>query len=525
MTQIDHHDKRSGTTYVYESKSYWDKTKKQPRSHRTLIGKRDPQTGQITPTDGRRKNPKHPQQHPQQPTTTIMNRKFYGATHLLDQITQKLHIEEDLKQCFPQTYKQILSIAYYLTLEDNSPLYRFEKWNHLHQHPHNTNIPSQRSSEIFTSITENQKNQFLKQFANRHAKKECWLYDTTSISSYSQTLKQVQWGKNKENDKLPQINLAIAYGEESNLPFYYRKLAGNIVDVSTVKRLLADFEALGFDKIKLVFDRGFYSKANVDLLLKDKIEFLVALKLPLGFVRSNLDKVYDSVTSFENYNEQYELYSLTVPVEWDTSVGGGQRVFLHLFFDVERAAEDKKRFDRRLAQMRGELLSGRCRQENMRSYEKYFFVEKSFDGGVVEKVVVDEAVVVGEVRRFFGFFALLSSVELSSIVALELYRNRDLVEKAFGDVKDRLNLRRVLVSSEQGLDGKLFVCYLGLVYLSYIKRHMQVAGLFKDYTLQSLIDRLDVIECFEYPNQSLRAGEITEKQKQLYKDLKVNPPT
>jgi hypothetical protein len=54
---------------------------------------------------------------------------------------------------------------------------------------------------------------------------------------------------------------------------------------------------------------------------------------------------------------------------------------------------------------------------------------------------------------------------------------------------------------------------------------MQLAGLFKDYTLQSLIDRLAVIECFEYSNQSLKAGEITEKQKQLYKDLQVNPPT
>ena len=31
--------KRSCTTYVYESESYWDKEKKQPRSRRKLIGK------------------------------------------------------------------------------------------------------------------------------------------------------------------------------------------------------------------------------------------------------------------------------------------------------------------------------------------------------------------------------------------------------------------------------------------------------------------------------------------------------
>ena len=46
-------DKRTGITYVYESTSYWDKEKKQPRSKRVLIGKVDPDTGEIIATDGR----------------------------------------------------------------------------------------------------------------------------------------------------------------------------------------------------------------------------------------------------------------------------------------------------------------------------------------------------------------------------------------------------------------------------------------------------------------------------------------
>ncbi|MFI3215120.1 MAG: hypothetical protein R3Y24_17575 [Eubacteriales bacterium] len=53
MGLIYNKDKRSGITYVYESKSYWDKEKKQSRSKRTLIGKLDPQSGEITKTDGR----------------------------------------------------------------------------------------------------------------------------------------------------------------------------------------------------------------------------------------------------------------------------------------------------------------------------------------------------------------------------------------------------------------------------------------------------------------------------------------
>lgn len=46
-------DKRSGITYAYENKAYWDKDKKQSRSKRTLIGRLDPDTGDIIPTDGR----------------------------------------------------------------------------------------------------------------------------------------------------------------------------------------------------------------------------------------------------------------------------------------------------------------------------------------------------------------------------------------------------------------------------------------------------------------------------------------
>ena len=50
---IKNKDKRSGITYVYESKSYWDKDKNQSRSKRTLIGRLDEVTGEIIPTDGR----------------------------------------------------------------------------------------------------------------------------------------------------------------------------------------------------------------------------------------------------------------------------------------------------------------------------------------------------------------------------------------------------------------------------------------------------------------------------------------
>ena len=58
MAIIKQFDKRSGITYVYDSKSYYDKENKCSRAKRTLIGKIDPNTGEMIPTDGRNKGAK-----------------------------------------------------------------------------------------------------------------------------------------------------------------------------------------------------------------------------------------------------------------------------------------------------------------------------------------------------------------------------------------------------------------------------------------------------------------------------------
>ena len=50
MAIIKSRNKKTGILYAYESESYWDKEKQQPRSHRKLIGKVDETTGEIIPT-------------------------------------------------------------------------------------------------------------------------------------------------------------------------------------------------------------------------------------------------------------------------------------------------------------------------------------------------------------------------------------------------------------------------------------------------------------------------------------------
>ena len=51
MSIVRRKGKRIGVTYVYkQEKGVWDIQKKQMRSKRTLIGKIDPETGEVVPT-------------------------------------------------------------------------------------------------------------------------------------------------------------------------------------------------------------------------------------------------------------------------------------------------------------------------------------------------------------------------------------------------------------------------------------------------------------------------------------------
>ena len=523
-------NKKNGITYVYESTNYWDKEKKQSRSKRVCVGKLD-ELGNFMPSK-RFTIPVELQPTKQGPVPSkTLKHSYYGATFLFDAIGELLGITADLKDCFPKNYKQLLSIAYFLILEDRNSLIRFPKWDRTHYHPYGDCIPSQRSSDIFASVTEDSKKRFFRLQGKRRLENEYWAYDTTSISSYSESLKQVKYGINKDHDPLPQINLALLFGEESGLPFYYRKLAGNISDVKTVKNLLADINTLGFEKVKLVMDRGFYSEHNINALYENHTKFLIATKVSLKYVQQELNKVRDSIRTRANYNSNYQLYYHTTMTEWNYSqkrpykgdiIKDKRRMYLHIYHSGEKALEHENRFNSLLDMLETELISGNSNPEHEKQYAKYFETTTTPIRGTK---VTPKQEAIAKAEKDYGFFVLISNEIKDPIIALETYRNKDLVEKAFGNLKERLNLRRTAVSSESSLEGKLFVQFIALIYLSYIKKQMSEKGLYKSYTMQELLDELDVIEAFENPGSALRVGEVTKKQAELYRALGVIPPT
>lgn len=524
----------TGITYAYENTAYWDKEKHQSRAKRKLIGKVNPETGEILST---RPYTKHtepekasiPKRGPV-PITHIQ-RSFYGASYLFDQIGAITGVEADLKACFPDTYKKMLSLAYYLILEENNSLSRFSHWQRLHMHPYGQDISSQRSSELFQSIEEPERIAFFGKQGKRRSEHEYWAYDITTISSYSESLKQVKNGKNKEHDWLPQMNLALLFGEESGLPFYYRKLPGNITDGKTVKQLMQEFAVMGYQKVNIVLDRGFYSKRNIDQMYQHHQKFLIGVKLGLTHVKEVLDAERDNLRVWSNLQTQFGAYGICKPIEWEyeqerpykgDTLKEKRRAYLLLYSHPEKAAKDQMERNEYLTSLYTDLREGNRREYRAKDYEKYFIVTETPKRGV--KITPREEVIREEAKND-GYFALLSNAVKDPNEALFLYRSKDIVEKAFGNLKERLNFRRMQVSSELSLNGKLFVEFIALIYLSYVKKKMQEAKLFDTWTLQGVLDELDTIEILESPEYGRILGEMTEKQVGLFKALGVEPPS
>ncbi len=534
MSIVHQLDKRSGITYVYESTAYWDHDKQQARSHRKLIGRLDTSTGKIVPTDGRGKRRGQTKQtsktvKPGPIPAAHTQRLFYGATYLLDEIGKTTGVVEDLKACFPDTYKQILSVAYYLILEGSNPLSRFRKWGLIHKHPYGDDIPSQRSTELFQSVTEEAKMKFFRLQGKRHVEKEYWAYDTTSISSRSECLRQVRYGKNKDDDRLPQVNLALLFGEESALPFYYRKLSGNIPDVKTIRELLRELDVLGYEKIKLVMDRGFYSADNINALYKNHLKFIVGANTTLSYAKEYIREIGNNKDSFEHYDANYEMYVFSRTVQWSYEekrpykgdvINDERRMYLHVYYNPDKAVDDGRILSKKLISLKEELISGKRVSAHQKDYDKYFEKHETPVRGIT---VSYKQEAIDKQKERYGFFVLLSNEVKDPVKALQLYRSRDVVEKAYWDVKERLNLKRTMVSSETSLEGKLFVEFIALIYISYIKKKMEDKGLFSKYTMNEILDEIDRIECFIEPGKSPIQGEVLKKQELIYRAMDVTP--
>lgn len=507
-------NKKSGVSYIYEVESYWDKIRKQPRNKQVCVGKLDPTSGKFIPS--KRLSPAQAAIRDPQVTATA---EIVGPCIVLDFISKYLGIPNLLKACFSTKHKQILTMAYYLT-SCGGALSHCESWCKNHAHPFLKPLTSQRISEILASITINEKQTFLHKWMKKALENDYLCYDITSVSSYAKCNEYLKYGYNRDGEKLPQINLAMLFGQISCLPLYYHQMPGNIADVSTLHNLLKTFKALDIKSLNCVMDKGFYSKKNINTLLASRNKFTLPVPINNKWIQRVIDEVYDVVDSPQGYrkldNEILYIHSKLYP--WGKN---RRRCYLHLYYNAHMRAIEVDKFNEKLIKCKKELESGKLVNENQKAYEMFFLVKTTPKKGT--KVSYNNDAVRKYIKRYAGFQAILSNSIKDPVKALQIYRDKDVVEKSFNDLKNQLDMKRLRMHSSAVVEGRLFIQFISLILISAIRKEMRNTGLIERYTPRELLQEMESLTKVKYTG---RYGhiltEVSKSQREILELLGIH---
>ena len=78
----------------------------------------------------------------------------------------------------------------------------------------------------------------------------------------------MEWGYNRDDENLPQINLGMVCCQKTGLPFFYNTFPGSIVDVSTIINFINYLKIYKLHDLFLIMDKGFFSVSNISGLLE-----------------------------------------------------------------------------------------------------------------------------------------------------------------------------------------------------------------------------------------------------------------
>ncbi len=507
-------NKNTGITYVYESTSYWDKEKRQSRNKQTCIGKLDPISKEFIPS----KRLKPEQALARDPAVTA-SASIVGPSMILDSITMKLGLEKLLKACFPNNYQQIQMMAYYLVAH-GGPLSHCEAWSKSHAPNLSASLASQRITEILCGITINEKQSFCTKWMSQILEDDYLCYDITSISSYSELNEYIKYGHNRDKEKLPQLNLAMLFGQKRRLPVYFHQLPGNITDVTTLTNLLKTFRFMNKKPLNYVMDKGFYSKKNVDSLVTMRHRFTVSVPINNKWVQLAIDDIHQDIHGPQGYqridNETLYVNSRLYP--WGEE---RRRCYLHLYYNAYARAVAVDQFNEELLGYKDELESGKLVQEHSNAYSTFFVIKTTPKRGT--KVSYNNEAVNQYIKRYTGFQAILSNAIKDPVETLQIYRDKDVVEKCFDDLKNQLDMKRLRMHSSEAVNGRLFVQFIALIYISALRNEMRASGLIKQYTVRELLQEMETLTKIKYSGKYGHIlTELTKPQREILKCLNID---
>jgi transposase len=120
---------------------------------------------------------------------------------------------------------------------------------------------------------------------------------------------------------------------------------------------------------------------------------------------------------------------------------------------------------------------------------------------------------------------LLSNGINDPLEVLQIYRDKDVVEKCFDDLKNQLDMKRLRMHSSATVDGRLFVQFIALIYISALRKEMRKSYLIERYTVRELIQEMNTLTKIKYSGKYGNIlTEVTKSQREILQSLNIELP-
>ena len=497
---------KKGFTYVHAYQTKWDPVRKTPRrSAKRYVGRLF-EDGRVIPSKAflesfpqyagyplyygadkqlvdeeayRRDFPLPPGPRPDPEDVPVKDDVLnIGLTWAAEAVAGKSGLFDSLAEVFGRDKaRMLLHLAIY-KLDMGSSMAAFADWCSNVYLNKSRMLADQRISELLSEVTVKHFSEF---FSLRHADKLkrheaerkqnpsenqddrlAYALDNTSISTYSSTIADAEYGHAKRDPELKQINFTFVCDQKDGEIIFAHTYNGAINDVAALQEIIYRMTGAGFDlsNVTLVTDRGYSSLMNVQKMVNLDINFIQGVRLIEDSMKARIDEWHDALRDVAFYDSSIGAYARSTTEPWLKKMDYGtinQNVHVHLYRFPGKDEDEMMH----LARKADEIL--KYKQDG---FEVPAGLWNAYKGLVVQvnrqdrtKAWIRNDQAIRNALRYAGTFVLRSNVEPDPIAALKTYRMRGTVENDFEQFKNWLDGDR-LRCTEKSYLGKLFVCTL-----------------------------------------------------------------
>ena len=337
------------------------------------------------------------------------------------------------------------------------------------------------------------------------------VYDLSAVKYYGSSNDLARYGHYYHtNGGNREINFVLAVTRSGGIPVHHRIMPGNIVSVSTVSSFARELKDLGIRTTMIVMDRGFYSSRNITDL--KNYSLIGAIPASLKIYRDLLakSKNIENSRNYIQYHEETVFYSehsidSIRYIVYFSAKGRADRTqaFYSKLSDTERDLKDlqSREFDSEQDMIRTSVSA----TGNM---SRYFEIHPS--KGTFTYRLKHNAIQARTNRM--GFFVLFTNTMMGTDDILRIYREKDVVEKAF--MHSKAAMEPLYSRTETGTRARIFLSILEYTMIRMIANRC-------DLSYAETVKIISGIKEVVYSNGSHAPVELTKEQKYVLEKLSI----